>query len=185
MSKTALVLVDFQNDYFPTFSGAKWPLSETETAAQNAAILLDHVREEGLPVVHVRHESLAENAPFFQVGTEGADIHHSLKPLPDEAVVVKHKVNSFLDTNLNSILKDQGVIRLVIAGAMSHMCIDAIVRAASDLGYECVLVHDACATRDLEFNGVKVPAEHVHAAFMAALTSYCSLKSSEAEMSMI
>jgi nicotinamidase-related amidase len=52
---------------------------------------------------------------------------------------------------------------------MSHMCVDAGVRAASDLGYKCVVVHDACATRDQEFEGTIVPAAEVHAAFMAAL----------------
>lgn len=49
------------------------------------------------------------------------------------------------------------------------MCVDAGVRAASDLGYSCVVVHDACATRDQEFAGKLVPAADVHAAFMAAL----------------
>ena len=58
---------------------------------------------------------------------------------------------------------------MVLCGAMSHMCVDAGARAASDLGYRCVVVHDACATRDQEFEGVVVPAEQVHAAFMAAL----------------
>jgi nicotinamidase-related amidase len=52
---------------------------------------------------------------------------------------------------------------------MSHMCVDAGVRAASDLGYKCVVVHDACATRDQEFAGTGVAAAEVHAAFMAAL----------------
>jgi nicotinamidase-related amidase len=52
---------------------------------------------------------------------------------------------------------------------MSHMCIDATTRAAYDLGLKCTLIHDACATRDLEFQGKKVPADEVHASFMAAL----------------
>ena len=57
----------------------------------------------------------------------------------------------------------------MICGAMSHMCVDAGARAASDLGYKCVVVHDACATRDQEFEGAVVPAAQAHAAFMAAL----------------
>ena len=52
---------------------------------------------------------------------------------------------------------------------MSHMCIDATTRAAADLGFECVVIHDACATRDLEFQGKPVAAEAVHGSFMAAL----------------
>ena len=68
----------------------------------------------------------------------------------------------------------------MICGAMSHMCVDAGVRADSDIGYKCVVVHDACATRDQEFEGAVVPATDVHAAFMAALRfGYATLISTE------
>lgn len=172
--QTALILVDFQNDYFPSFPGAKLPLVGTEVAADNGAQLLDAFRSQGLPVVHVHHEFPSEQAPFFVAGSDGASIHTSVQPKPEEVCVLKHKVNSFVGTNLDHLLKELNVSRLFIAGAMSHMCIDSIVRAATDLGYECFLAHDACATQDLEFNGVTVSAEQVHAAYMAALSSsYC------------
>ena len=61
--------------------------------------------------------------------------------------------------------------RVVICGAMSHMCIDASTRAAADLGFECVVIHDACTTRDLEFAGKTIYATEVHGAFMAALAA--------------
>ena len=77
--------------------------------------------------------------------------------------------NSFRETDLKVLLDRHGIEEVVICGAMSHMCVDAGTRAASDLGYRCVVVHDACATRDQEFEGVIVPAAQVHAAFMAAL----------------
>ena len=57
----------------------------------------------------------------------------------------------------------------VVIGAMSHMCVDATVRSANDFGYRTTTIHDACATRDLEFGGTTVPATQVHAALMAAL----------------
>ena len=66
-------------------------------------------------------------------------------------------------------MKARGVDHAVIVGAMSHMCVDATTRAAYDLGLKCTLIHDACATRDLEFGGQRVPAAQVHASFMAAL----------------
>ena len=62
-----------------------------------------------------------------------------------------------------------GVEELVICGAMSHMCIDATTRAAFDHGFPCTVIHDACATRDLVFEGLTIPAAQVHGAFMAAL----------------
>jgi nicotinamidase-related amidase len=61
------------------------------------------------------------------------------------------------------------VTDVVVAGMMTSMCVDATVRAASDLGFGCTVVHDACATLDLEFEGSTVPAASVQGAFIAAL----------------
>lgn len=169
MAKTALILIDFQNDYFSSYDSAKFVLSNTEAAANQGAKLLAAFREKNLPVVHVRHEFQTNDAPFFLPGSEGAKIHTSVTDITGESVVLKHQINSFCDTNLKAILDEQGVENVVIVGAMTHMCVDAVTRAAKDLGYNCAIAHDACATLDLEFNGVKVPAEHVHAASMAAL----------------
>lgn len=166
MSSRALVLIDIQNDYF---QGGKWPLSGIDVAADNAAKLLAAARVAGDLVIHVRHEFPAADAPFFAPGSDGAQIHPKVRALDQETVVTKHQVNSFRDTDLKAILEQHGIQELVICGAMSHMCVDAGVRAASDLGYRCLVVHDACATRDQEFAGKVVPAADVHAAFMSAL----------------
>lgn len=166
MAKRALVLIDVQNDYF---TGGKWPLSGMDLAADNAACLLTAARTAGDLVVHVRHEFPSEEAPFFTPNSTGAQIHSKVRSHDGEPVVLKHHVNSFLETDLKAILDQHGIEELVICGAMSHMCVDAGTRAASDLGYRCIVVHDACATRDQEFNGTIVRAADVHAAFMAAL----------------
>jgi nicotinamidase-related amidase len=166
MAKRALIIVDLQNDYF---KDGKWTLDGIEPAAENAAKLIARFREAGEPVVHIRHEFPADGAPFFAAGSEGAKIHDKVIPIEGEPVVLKHQVNSFLETNLKQILDDNKIEDLVICGAMSHMCIDATARAASDFGYKCTLIHDACATRAQEFNGMEVPAEQVHATYMASL----------------
>ncbi|GAA3928256.1 isochorismatase family protein [Litoribacillus peritrichatus] len=177
--KTALLLIDFQNDYFPGFEGAKWPLNKTEEAAQQAVKLLTEFRRQGLPVIHVRHQG-AEDAPFFVAGTAGMEIHEWLAPTSGETVITKQQINSFLDTELHQTLKALDVSSLVIVGAMSHMCIDAVVRAAADMGYQCSVAHDACTTRDQEFNGLTVTAEQVHAVFMASLAfAYATVNSTD------
>lgn len=177
MPKRALVLIDIQNDYFP---GGKWTLNGIDTVADNAAKLLDAARKAGDLVVHVRHEFPSADAPFFTPASPGAEIHAKVRNLGGEPVILKHHVNSFRETDLKAILDEHGVDELVICGAMSHMCVDAGTRAASDLGYKCVVVHDACATRDQEFSGVVVPAAQVHAAFMAALQfGYAKLTSTD------
>jgi nicotinamidase-related amidase len=166
MPKRALILIDIQNDYFP---GGKWALSGIDTAADNAAKVLAAARKVGDFVVHVRHEFPSADAPFFAPSTPGSQIHPKVKNLDGEPVVLKHHVNAFRETELKALLDRHGVEEVVICGAMSHMCVDAGTRAASDLGYRCVVVHDACATRDQEFAGAVVSAAQVHAAFMAAL----------------
>ncbi|MNZ85956.1 Streptothricin hydrolase [compost metagenome] len=131
-------------------------------------------------MVHVRHEFNSDAAPFFTPGSEGAKLHPKVLNRPDEPVVLKHFVNSFRETELQSILDQQGIESLVIVGSMSHMCVDGITRAATDLGYSVTVIHDACATRDLEFNGLVVPAAQVHAAFMSALGfAYANVVSTE------
>ncbi|MEN5315191.1 cysteine hydrolase family protein [Pseudomonas koreensis] len=177
MTRQALILVDIQNDYFPQ---GKWPLVGAEAAAENAARLLAVFREAGDPVVHIRHEFTSTDAPFFAPGSDGAKLHPTVLNRPDEPVVLKHFVNSFRETELQSILDEQGIKDLVIVGSMSHMCIDGITRAAADLGYGVTVIHDACASRDLEFNGLTVPAVQVHAAFMSALGfAYASVVSTD------
>jgi len=177
VSEIALILVDLQNDYF---QGGKFELEGTEAATTNAAMLLNSFRAKGLPVIHIRHEFPTDDASFFAPNSEGAKTHASVQAIENEPVVLKHQINSFRDTNLKEILDSLGVERVLICGAMSHMCIDAVTRAATDFGYQCAIAHDACATLGLEFNGVSVPATHVHAAFMAALGfAYANVSSTD------
>lgn len=166
MSKRALIVIDIQNDYFP---GGRWTLSQMDRAADNAATLIAAMREGGETVVHIRHEFPTADAPFFAPGSTGAEIHVKVSPKEGEPVVLKHHINSYRDTHLKRLLDERSINEVVICGAMSHMCVDAATRASNDFGYQCTVVHDACASRDLEFEGVAVPAAHAHAAFMAAL----------------
>ncbi|WP_208726589.1 cysteine hydrolase family protein [Corallococcus terminator] len=166
LEHAALLLIDIQNDYFP---GGRFELDQTEAAATRARAVLDAFRERGLPVLHIRHESLGPSATFFLPGTPGADLHPRVAPQPGEPVVLKHFPNSFRDTDLQTHLRDLGVKQLVVVGMMTLMCVDATVRAAADLGYAVTVLSDACAARSLEFQGQVVPAAHVHAAFLAAL----------------
>jgi len=167
MTDTALILVDIQNDYF---DGGRWTLNKMDEASDNAAKVLAHARKAGNMIVHIHHEIPSDAAPFFKPGSTGAEIHAKVAPQAGEEVILKHKPNSFLNTCLQDTLSSRGITNVVIVGAMSQMCVDATTRAASDLGYKVSVVHDACAARDAEFDGVAVPAAQVHAAFMSGLS---------------
>ncbi len=174
--KTALLVIDIQKDYFP---GGKYELVNPLAAAKNAYMLLQCFRGHSGHHVHIQHISLEPDATFFIKGDSGSDIHDSAAHFEGEPIVYKHEPNSFLNTNLLEMLKGWGVERVVITGMMSHMCVDATARAASDLGFKVIIAEDACATRDLQFGGTTIPADHVHKAFMSALQSYGDVMKSD------
>lgn len=177
---SALIIVDLQNDYFP---GGAFPLHNVEEASKNATKVLEHARANNLPVFHIQHLSAdPTKIPFFLPETTGAEIHQSVKPAnnENEVVIQKYYPNSFLKTDLKQLIDDKNITNLTIIGAMSQMCIEATTRAAADFGYNCVVVHDACAAPNQQFNGVDVPAAHVHATAMSALAfGYAKIVSTE------
>ena len=146
--KTALLIVDIQEFYFP---GGRMQLVNPELAGMNAGLLLDHFRKNELPVYHVRHN--------FE---PGGDIHPYVKPLADEPVISKDQVNAFTGTGLLEMMQADSVRQLVICGMQTHMCLEAAVRAASDLGFSCLVASDACATRALQYEEHIISANNVH-----------------------
>lgn len=81
----------------------------------------------------------------------------------------------FSTTDLHQKLQQHSVKQLVICGMMSHMCVDSTTRCANELGYQPILIHDACTTRDLEFNDEIIPAKKVHYSFMSALAGFAKV----------
>ena len=173
---TALLIIDIQNDYFP---GGKYPLVNPLEAAKKAYELLQCFREHSGHHVHIQHIALEPDAAFFVKGDSGSDIHDSAAHFEGEPIVYKHEPNSFLNTNLLELLREWEVERMVITGMMTHMCVDATARAASDFGFQVIVAEDACATRDLKYGETTIPAEHVHKAFLAALKSYGKVMKSD------
>ena len=169
--KTALIIIDIQNDYF---DNGTMTLVGSEKASENARLILDKFRAENLPIIHIQHISLSSGATFFLPNTYGAEIHKNVKPLEHEKVIIKHYPNSFRETELLDYLKTNNITDLVICGMMTHMCIDATTRAAKDFGFNCILLGDACATKDLKIHGQEVKAEEVHKSFTAALNGFYS-----------
>jgi nicotinamidase-related amidase len=167
--KNALLLIDFQNDYFP---GGKMELVHPLEAARNANELLQCFREHDLYHVHIQHVATRAGATFLLPGDRGVDIHDSVAHFEGEPLVIKHYPNSFRETRLAEMLSANGIECVIITGMMTHMCVDATARAAADLGFKVIVVEDACATRDLTYADITIPAEHVHKAFLAALRTY-------------
>ncbi|MET4141943.1 cysteine hydrolase family protein [Pedobacter sp. UYP1] len=169
MSKKALIVIDIQNDYFE--NGAIELVKPVE-ASLKARKVIDFFRENNLPIAHIQHLSADPSMPIFVPGTFGSEIHENVKPLEGEKVIQKYYPNSFKETDLLNFLKANEVTEVVVTGMMTHMCVDSTTRAAKDFGFDCTVIGDACASRDLEINGKTVKAEDAHNAFLSALTFF-------------
>lgn len=163
---SALIIIDAQN----TYTEGVMKLDGVDAALQECKKLLDRFRSAGRPVIHIRHDAGAGtpydvNEPIGQI----ADI---VSPAQGEAVITKNYPNSFVRTELDELLKKTGTNNLILAGFMSHMCVNSTARGAFSLGYNPTVVAAATATRALpsKITGKDIPSDQVHEAALAALS---------------
>jgi nicotinamidase-related amidase len=159
----AILVIDIQNFYFP---GGRSELVDPIPAAQKAAAAIEHARQSGQPVIYLQHRSAS-----------GMEINDIVRPEEGEAVFIKEEVNSFLGTGLKDYIDKSGIDTLVVCGMQTQMCVEAAVRAAHDFGYHVILLHDACASRNIIFGDRHVTAADVHAETLATLKSYATVLS--------
>lgn len=164
-NNTALLIIDIQDFYF---AGGSSELVNPVAASLNAQKLLVDFRKSKQLVIHIKHGD-----------GKGAEIQSNVAPLPSEKVIVKNEVNSFLNTDLLDFLRKNNIKKLVICGMQTNMCLEAATRAASDFGFDCTVIHDACAAKNQTFNGKTVKAEDVHIAALATLKTYAKVVSAD------
>lgn len=164
LADSTLILVDCQN----TYTRGVMELEGVQAALDEAAALLDRARSAGIPIVHIQHDD--GPGSLYDVNGESGAIVSRVAPRDGEPVVVKNYPNSFVDTPLDEHLKSVGAQNLVIAGFMTHMCINSTARGAFNLGYAPTVVAGATATRALPgVDGGAIPAATVQGASLAAL----------------
>jgi nicotinamidase-related amidase len=168
-ASTALVLIDFQNEYFD----GRLPIPNGLPALRNAARLVALADAYGLPVYHIQHIGAA-NGPLFAAGSALAEIHPELTPAPRHHVLRKTTTSSFASTDLHTQLQARGIKTLIIAGLMTHMCVSTATRDARQFGaqsYGVLLAADACATRDIDgWDGGVVSHQVLHQVTLTALS---------------
>jgi nicotinamidase-related amidase len=142
---TALLVVDVQNDVVGD-------AVSRDTVVANIADLVLRARADEVPVIWVRHSD-----DHLVSGSTGWEIVPELDPRDDEAVVEKHYGDSFEDTDLESVLADRGVGRLVVVGAQTDACVRATLHGALVRGYDTLLVSDAHTTADQTAWGAPPP----------------------------
>ncbi|GAC1302454.1 MAG: cysteine hydrolase family protein [Vulcanimicrobiaceae bacterium] len=164
LAKSALVMVDLQN----TYRRGTMALVGVEPALEEARALLERARSLGTPIFHIMHDAGAGSP--YDLTTELGQIADPVRPLANETVIVKKYPNAFVGTELDAKLKAAGIEDLVLAGFMTHMCINSTARGAFNLGYRPTVVDAATATRDLPAaDGSVIAAATLHAASLVAL----------------
>lgn len=176
LSQTALIIVDAQNAY----RSGPLELNGVEPALDECARLLARARALAIPVIHIQHDA-GPGSPYDIRSDIGA-IADKVAPRDGEPIVVKHYPNAFVGTELDARLKALGVTRVVIAGFMTHMCINSTTRGAFSLGYQVSVPAAATATRALPApDGSVIDASTVQRVALAALADLFAVVVADSE----
>ena len=156
MPHPALIVIDIQNDYFPT--GA-YPLHDADAVLARSVRAVRQAQAQGVPVVLVQHVARSSPSPFFNANTAGVQIHPRLREAaPDAPVVVKGHADSFLNTTLQSTLAARGVDTLWLCGMMTHNCVTHTALSPQAQGYTVRVVEDLCTTVDPMIHAIALSA---------------------------
>ena len=154
--------VDFSTADVAAFEAGKGTLLQNVKSAQC------HARDNGMEVVHCKitsmtkdgrdrsrlHKRMGIHVPPPSAGAQGSSAAGSwmsgVGPRDDEIVFLKTGSNAFVCTNIDYVLKNMGIDRLVCCGVLTDECVAGTVKAACDLGYECTVLEDACLAGSLE-----------------------------------
>jgi nicotinamidase-related amidase len=156
-ANTALLLIDFQNEYRRS---AAYPVEGYDEILANAASILAAARAARIPVIHIQawvddeaqrnyrllHEGLSEELRSAVPGSEGAGICAEVSPLPGETVIQKAWTSAFRDTELKDVLSRLGIEYLITVGVWTDSCVRASVFDAVFAGFHVWLVKDACGS---------------------------------------
>lgn len=163
---TALLFIDPYNDFLSE-GGKLWPMVKDVAAAQNLLVHLKQimvaVRLGGIQVFVVPHHRFEEGdcatwhnaSPYqkataaarpFEKGSWGAQWAPDFAPQPGDVIVKEHWGQSgFANTDLDMLLKQHGIRKVILIGLIANTCVESTARFAMELGYQVTLVKDATA----------------------------------------
>ncbi|HDZ37007.1 MAG TPA: cysteine hydrolase [Marinobacter sp.] len=163
LSDSALIMIDYQNTYLE----GVMKLEGANEAMEEGRKLLELARAKGIPVFHIRHDA-GPGSPYDVNAHIGA-IADAVAPKDNEPVITKNFPNSFVQTDLDDQLKAKGVKNIILAGFMTHMCVNSTAHGGFNLGYSPTVVASTTATRALKSaNGKILSAQEVHDGALAS-----------------
>jgi nicotinamidase-related amidase len=176
MRKRALLVIDVQKG----LDDPSWGNRNNPEAESNIALLLSQWRKHALPIIHIRHCSVAPNSPL-RPELPGNAFKDEAQPLPGEKQFTKSVNSAFIGTELEKYLREQEISSLVIVGLTTDHCVSTSVRMAANLGFKVTLVSDATATFDRQgYDGVRYSADDIHRINLVSLNGeFCTVRSTE------
>lgn len=170
--KSAVLILDMQNDFCSpdgAFAQRGLDISQARAIIPTINKVMSGARMAGIPIIVIRNRrgpttrwAALENVsrlrygsnwiPMFVEGTWGAELVDDLDTAPGDILLDKNRYGSFTGTNLDIILHNFGVENLVVTGGATNVCVDSTVREGFMLGYNIVLVEDACAATSQAFH---------------------------------
>lgn len=193
---TALVLIEFQNDFTSkggVFHGAVAPVMEATDMLRKTAEIVAAARAAGIAILHApikfapgygeitRHpygilQGVVDNGAFVQ-GTWGAEFHELVAPRGGDIVIEgKRGLDTFASTNLDFILRSKGIKTVILAGFLTNCCVESTMRTAYEHGFDVVTLTDCCAAVSAEQHDAAVRFDFpmfsrptTHAALLEAL----------------
>ncbi|KOR76093.1 cysteine hydrolase family protein [Paenibacillus solani] len=166
MGKSALLVIDVQNDMFDEEN----PVYEGERLLYNLKQLIAKARNGRIPVFYIQH-----NDEGLKEGTEGWKINSEIAPAMSDTIIQKTRPDSFYNTTLAEELKRQDIEHVILAGIQSEICVDTTCRRASSLGYDITLVSDAHSTWSNSVLTAQQIIDHVN----ATLRWFAAIKTTE------
>jgi nicotinamidase-related amidase len=175
-NNAVLLPIDMQR----AFDGSPWPKRWNGRVDENGLALLRKWREAGRPIIHVRHDSVVEGSSLGPA-SEGNRFRPGFEPEAGEPIVSKSVNSAFIGTDLDLRLRRLGARHVVTFGISTDMCVSTTVRTGSNMGWDMILVQDACDCFELpDGKGGTIAAESVQAAHVATLGfEFCKILSTE------
>lgn len=188
LTHTALLVIDMQNDFCTPGGWADckgFDVTQTQKPIQPLKQLLAALRETPVTIIHTReghrpdlsdcppHKLARSKKQNAEIGSEGImgrlltrgskshDFVDELQPVAGEIVLDKPGKGAFVATDLDLILRQRSIRQLLLTGVTTECCVHTTLRTANDLGYECLLLEDCCASLKPEFHRVSVEMTQV------------------------
>lgn len=176
LDRAVLLPIDMQRGFDAPGTPRRW----NPDVYPNGLRLLAAWRAAGRPIIHVRHDSVKPGSTFAP-GRPGNALRPGFEPQGDEPLVTKTVNSAFIGTDLDLRLKRLGARHVVVFGMVTDMCVSTTIRTGANMGWDMILVPDACDCFDLpDGRGGTIRAEDIHAAHVATLAyEFCRVRTTD------